>query len=136
MAIKRTQADINCSRAIREAANNVCEICKSRPATEVMHYHGRRAYAVRFHPDNLNAGCHGCHRKMDENPDRFYRWKEEQIGAGRMQMLREMREDTSLAKLHKKNIKAVSAHFRQELERIQELRESGETGTIEVEPFA
>lgn len=135
MAIKRTQADINCSRAIRDAADNICEICNERPATEVMHYHGRRAYSVRFDPDNLNAGCHGCHRKMDESPDAFYRWKESQIGDGRMQMLRERREDSNLGKLYRKNLKDVAAHFKQEIERIKTLREGGVTGKIDVESF-
>jgi hypothetical protein len=100
-----------------------------------MHIYGRRAYAVRFHPDNCISGCHTCHRHMTENPLDFQKWVRENVGEGRMEIVNDMRNDINLAKTVKKNLPDVARHYREELKRILALRADGVTGKIEVESY-
>lgn len=135
--IKRTQADDWFSKCIREASNWKCEGCgteyeEGSQGLHCSHYFGRRAYAVRFDPDNVFAHCFGCHQKFGANPDDFRAFFVEQRGEGMAQLLREKREDIGLAKSVKKNLKDVAAHYRAEFKRLKAERARGETGPLTV----
>lgn len=138
--IKTTTPDSHFSKCIREAAGWKCECCgteypENAQGLHCSHFFGRRAYGVRFDPDNAFAHCFGCHSKLGGNPYDFHKWAEKQIGAGLIQILREKREDTNLAKYIKKNLKSVSDHYREELKRLKQLRAEGAVGKLKVQGF-
>ena len=136
--IKRTPADAAFSDCVRERASWKCEACNrdysdNTRALDASHYFGRRAYSVRFHPDNCFAHCMGCHNKFGENPDDFRAWAKERLGEGRIQILREIREDSNAGKLVKKNLKDVAKHYRGQLKIMKAKRADGKVGRIEFE---
>ena len=138
--MKRIAADTWFSKCVRLRTNYTCEGCgkvydPSSMGLHCSHYFGRRAYSVRFDPDNAFAHCYGCHQRFGSNPDDFHHWALGCLGDGRIQILRERREDSNLAKDYRKNIKDVSSHFRDEFRRMEGLRAEGETGRIEIEPY-
>lgn len=138
--IKNSTADSHFSKCIREAAGWKCECCgtqypENAQGLHCSHYFGRRAYGVRFDPGNAFAHCFSCHQKLGGNPYDFNEWVEGQIGEGLIQILREKREDTNLAKYVKKNLKEVSDHYREEHKRLKALRADGETGKLEIVGF-
>lgn len=135
--IKRTPADDWFSKCIRLAADYTCECCgrkydESSMGLHCSHYFGRRAYGVRFDPSNAFAHCYGCHQRLGSNPDDFRQWVLGVIGEGRIQLLRERREDSNFAKSIKKNLKDVAKHYREEFKRLKELRDNGATGKLEI----
>ena len=137
MTIKRTPADDAFSKCVRAAADYTCECCgrqyeESSMGLHCSHYFGRRAYSVRFDPGNAFSHCFACHQTLGSNPDDFRKWALGAIGEGRIQLLRERREDTNLAKSIRKNLKDVAKHYREELKRIKSLRAEGVTGKIEI----
>lgn len=136
--IKRSPADDAFSKAIRAAADYTCECCgkkydQSSMGLHCSHFFGRRAYSVRFDPKNAWAHCYGCHQRLGSNPYDFTKWVESKIGCGMLQILRERREDGNAAKLIRKNLKDVAKHYREELKRIQSLRDEGVGGKIDVQ---
>lgn len=138
--IKRLPADDWFSKCVRERADWICEVChtgyeRGSQGLHCSHYFGRRAYGVRFDPDNAFAHCFGCHQKMGSNPDDFTRWATEQLGEGCIELLREKREDISLAKSIKKFPKDVAKHYKEQHEEMLRKREAGEIGRIEFEGY-
>lgn len=139
--MKRIAADDWFSKCIRIRSNYICESCGRQYESNSMglhcsHYFGRRAYSVRFDPANAFAHCYGCHQRLGSNPDDFRNWVLGQLGEGRLQLLRERREDNDFAKSVRKNINDVSKHYRDEYRRIESLRSDGEIGRIEIEAYA
>lgn len=138
--IKISTADSHFSKCVREAAGWKCEACgtqypENAQGLHCSHYFGRRAYGVRFDPNNAFAHCFGCHSKLGGNPDDFRQWVVDQIGEGLIDILRERREDISLAKYIKKNLKDVSDHYRDELKRLKQLRAEGKGGKLDIRGF-
>lgn len=134
--MKITAADTMFSKCVRSRANWRCEACGTQyeegsQGLHCSHYFGRRAYAVRFDPMNAFAHCFGCHQKLGSNPDDFQRWAEAHLGEEAIGILREKRENISLAKDYKKNLKDVAKHYREQYALIQEAREKGDDGRIE-----
>lgn len=137
MAVKITPADLWFSKCIREAADWKCQCCGTQYQEGTMglhcsHYFGRRANAVRYCPDNAFAHCFGCHMKLGSNPDDFRAWTVNRIGEGMIDILREKREDTSLAKSIKKNLKDVAKHYKAEHARLRSLRMEGKKGDLKI----
>lgn len=138
--IKRLPADDAFSKCVRERSDWRCEVCGTEyePGSQGLHcshYFGRRAYGVRFDPDNAFAHCFGCHQKMGANPDDFTRWATEQLGEGVIQILREKREDIGLAKSVKKFLPDVAKHYREQLKAMKKQRDAGKTGRIEFQGY-
>lgn len=138
--IKITEADRQFSLCVREAANWTCEYRGTQfeegsQGLHCSHYFGRRAYSVRFDPDNAWAHSFWSHQHLGANPDEFTRWVTEQLGQGRLDILREKWNDLSLGKMIKKFQKDVSAHYRAEHKRLKQLRLDGATGKIEIIGF-
>lgn len=71
-AIKRTQADINFSIAVRMFRKE-CEHCHG-PAQELAHFYGRRSHSTRYCVMNSFSLCRNCHRHFGENPSDFHQF--------------------------------------------------------------
>lgn len=139
-AIKRLPADMWFSKCVRERSNWTCEKCGTQydfgaQGLQCSHYFGRRAYGVRFDPDNAFAHCFSCHQDLGGNPDDFTHWALGELGEGRIQMLREKREDIGLAKSIKKFLPDVAKHYKAEFARMRQERDLGATGRVEFENF-
>jgi hypothetical protein len=80
---------------------------------------------------NAFAHCFGCHQKLGSNPNDFQRWALNALGEGAIDILQEKRENISLAKDYKKNLKDVAKHYKEQFELIQAAREEGNDGRIE-----
>ena len=137
MAVKINPADKWFSKCIRESQNWTCEVCKkSYPENHMglhcSHYFGRRNYSVRFcnSPANAFSHCYGCHQKLGSNPYDFTKWVTDTIGEGALEILIEKRNDINAAKMIKKNLKDVAAHYKLELEGLQARRAGGDTGVL------
>ena len=141
MTLKITQADKWFSKCIREAQNYTCEVCgKSYPSNSMglhcSHYFGRRNYSVRFcgggadGVTNTFCHCFGCHQRLGSNPYDFTKWVTDTIGEGALEMLIEKRNDINAAKMIKKNLKDVAAHYKLEFEGLQARRAGGDSGIL------
>lgn len=140
MAIKVSKADAAFSRCVRERTNWACEACgnqyeRGHRGLHCSHYFGRRAYGVRFDPDNCFSHCFGCHQKLGSNPHDFTEWATERLGEGCIELLIEKRNDISLAKAIKKALKDVQKHYETQLKWMLEQRDNGEEGRIEFEGY-
>lgn len=134
-AIKRTPADDAFSKCIRERANWTCERCGtyfpegSRGGLDCSHHYGRRHWSTRFDPLNAEALCYGCHSHYGGTHDRI----NAVLTEAQHEILREKLNDTNLGKLVRrtKGVGEIAKHYREELKRMQELRDDGEQGRIE-----
>lgn len=138
MRIKLNTADRLFSQCVRERAEWKCERCgaqheRKSQGLHCSHWHGRGKWGVRFNPDNCSAHCYGCHAYLTAHPAEHRAWVEDHIGAGMMEILQELANDTSLGRLAKRSQKEIRAHYRAELARMQRLRSEGATGQIEFE---
>ena len=134
--IKVTEADRLFSKCVRERAGWRCEKCGKKPhpqGLDCSHHHRRGQWAVRFDPLNAEALCYGCHSHYGGTKDRM----NEVLSDYEQELLRERKEDIPLAKAYRgtKGKGELSRHFREELARMQKLRELGETGRIEFDSW-
>lgn len=111
MAIKRDQADIWCSKAVR-LRDGHCLRCGNTETLQAMHLVGRRNKVTRYSLDNLLTGCAACHRWLTENPIEAYHWYEMVLGSGHMEILRE--KSRGILKTNEKLRKEIAAHYREE----------------------
>lgn len=138
MALKRTSADIAFSKCVRERVSWTCERCgswfhRNAGGLECSHFHGRGKWGLRFDPDNAFSLCTGCHFYLGSHPTEHQKWVEGQIGAGMMEILQERANDTSLGRIARRSAKEIAKHYRNELARLERLRDEGETRRIELE---
>ena len=136
--IKRDALDAIFSDCIR-AARNCCEAHGEEMyqgnkqcggGLECAHIHSRRYQIVRHDPLNVVSLCSAHHRWYTDHPVFFSEWLNRYLGHEHLDLLRE-----KLQTKHKwlKGMKAEArAHYRAELKRVIEARDSGETGKIEV----
>jgi hypothetical protein len=136
--VKVTPADKYFSKCVRARAGYCCERCGKQHETNsqglhASHHHRRGQWGVRFDPMNAEALCYGCHSHYGGTQERMNQvltdWEQD--------VLRERKEDIRMAKLYRRTQGkgAISKHYKAELERIERLRELGEVGRIEFEPF-
>lgn len=134
MAIKRTPADDAFSRCVRAANNWTCCKCGSffvignRSGLDCSHHHSRGNWGIRFDPMNAEALCYGCHSHYGGTEER----RNEVLTKAEQDLLFEKKRDTELAKAYRKTKGkgAIAKHYREELKRIEKLRDSGVTGYI------
>jgi hypothetical protein len=137
--IKRTPADAAFSNCTRERSNWTCERCGAyfpegrRGGLDCSHHHGRGAWSIRFDPLNSESLCYGCHSHVGGTEER----RKEVLTEWEQDLLFERKADTGLGRLSRKTkgVGEVAKHYRNELKRMQELRQAGETGRIEFESF-
>lgn len=136
--IKLTPADLAFSKCIRERANWTCERCGTRHETSskglhCSHHHSRGNWSIRFDPLNAEALCYGCHSLTGGTEDR----RKEVLTEYEIDLLWERKRDQDLGKLAKKTKGKgeIAKHYRQELARMQQLRDQGEVGRIDFENY-
>lgn len=144
--IKISPADRWFSKCVRESQDWTCEVCKTKypenaQGLHCSHYFGRRNYSVRFCAGgsggvtNAFSHCFGCHQKMGSNPYDFTKWVTDTIGEGALEILIEKRNDINAAKMIKKNLKDVAAHYKLEFEGLQARRAGGDSGVLTFTPY-
>lgn len=112
MAIKRTNADIACSKAVR-LRDGACVRCGNTETNQAMHIYGRRNKVVRYSLDNLLTGCYACHRFFTEHPIAFSDFCNEYLGRGHMEILRE--KSNGRMKDNKAVRDEIAKHYREEI---------------------
>ena len=137
-AIKTTPADIAFSKCIRERAGWKCERCgaqhaKSSQGLHCSHHHSRGNWSIRFDPNNAESLCYGCHSLAGGTEER----RKEVLTDEQIDLLWERKRDTGLGKLAKKTKGKgeIAKHYRDELQRMQSLRDAGKKGRIEFENY-
>ena len=112
MAIKRTNADIWFSKAVR-ARDGACLVCGTDQTLECAHIYGRRRKIVRYSMDNAVTLCHHHHRVMTENPLAFAGFLEQELGAGHLELLTE--KCRGILKENKAIRDEIAKHYREEV---------------------
>ena len=112
MAIKRTNADIWCSKAVR-LRDGACVRCGNTETNQAMHIYGRRNKAVRYSLDNLLTGCYTCHRLFGESPIMFTDFCNQYLGEGHMEILRE--KSRGILKENKLVRAEIAKHYREQI---------------------
>lgn len=137
--IKRDATDAIFSDVIREAYDWTCAfsgiVFPNRKGFDCQcsHFYSRRYLSTRWHPDNAVCLSASAHKFLGEHPDEHTDFLRQMLGPVRYQELRERHNRTYAYRDADK--KAIRAHYRDELERLKELRSQGVTGFIEVVPF-
>ncbi len=130
--MKLSQADIYFSLCVRAASGWICQRCGiHKPPTgkrggsglECSHRFGRRHRTIRWCKENADCLCSGCHRFFGENPADYRDWMVSQDGEKVIAILREKRD--SMVKISKKEEKAIVAHYRSELNKIESAQLQG-----------
>lgn len=94
--IKRDSADIAFSRYIRLRDDGRCKYpgCPYRGSgidgitgLDCSHFHSRRNESVRFDPENCDAFCRNHHKHMGTHREEYERFKENQLGTDRYNLL-------------------------------------------------
>jgi len=133
--VKITPADKAFSKCIRIRANWTCERCFNQffpPATgglDCSHHHSRGNWSIRLDPLNAEALCYGCHSHVGGTQER----REKVLSTRIIDILFEKKRDTGLGREYRKTkgVGLIAKYYREEFQRMQELREQGETGRIE-----
>lgn len=136
------------SLCVRERADWTCQSCGKKyepwytakgipanPGLHCSHYIGRGNYAVRFDPYNADSHCYGCHQKFESNPHNFMTWKLEQLGDHLYDILIEKSNSLMLGKESRQSKKEIAAHYKEEFERMRELRNNGKVGRINFQGY-
>lgn len=137
--VKTTIADTWFSRCVRERAGWTCERCGRyypevyRAALECSHHYGRKSWSVRFDPKNAESLCRACHCAVGGSKER----RSEVLDDDEHAALRIRLRDTNLGKTYKKTggKGEIARHYKDELVRMQKMRDDGETGRIEFEAW-
>ena len=87
-------ADRRIALFVKERDEYTCQLC-GRKAPDVIidpsHYWGRYVSATRFHPDNIDAVCRGCHFRIEHAKQGEYKdFKEKQLGKEKYKALRKL----------------------------------------------
>jgi hypothetical protein len=116
--VKIDVADKAFSLYVRTRDRWTCQRCGKRyePPTMALHcshFQGRGKEATRFHPDNADALCYGCHQYFTSQPGEHLAW---QVGRKGQDKIDELIRLSNTYK--KKDRKAEAAHWREELAKI------------------
>ena len=112
MAVKRDQADIWFSKAVR-LRDQKCLHCHKADRLECAHIYGRANKRVRWAMPNCIALCHYCHRHFTSMPIAFHDWLDKELGTPHMDKLRMDRNE--IYKTTKLLRKDIAAHYRDEI---------------------
>lgn len=115
--IKRDQADIWFSKAVRHRDGHTCQSCSKGPTVECAHIIGRANKSTRWDLDNAVSLCHYCHRYYTANPIDFYDFIEALYGYERLDDLREKKR--AILKTTKETRKYFAKHYRDEVRKAE-----------------
>lgn len=134
--LKRSPLDAVFSDLIRESYDWTCQFSglqfPERKGRDVhcSHFISRGYNATRWFPDNCVCLSAASHDYLGKNPDEHDAFMRRHLGDTRYEMLRERKRQIFRYRPHDK--KAMQKHYRDELERIRELRVKGVCGPVEV----
>ena len=87
---KRDPADDAFSKYVRTVAKWQCRRCGRHAegrGFHCAHFHGRRKESVRFDLENVDALCANCHKFFTEHYTEHKKWKLEQLGQQKYDLL-------------------------------------------------
>ena len=134
--IKRSPLDAVFSDLIREAADWTCQHTgrqfPDRKGRDVhcSHFYSRSYSSTRWYPDNAFCLSAAAHDYMGKNPDEHVAMVKRILGDARFEMLQERKRQ--IVRYRASDRKAMQKHYRDELERLLEMRRNGVVGPIEV----
>lgn len=103
----------NCGKHYEPTINSDTGLPGTR-ALHCSHYIGRANYATRFDPLDVDAHCYGCHSKFEGNPHLFQRWKVEQLGIEKYEILIEKSCNILLGKQARQEKQEIARHYQSE----------------------
>ena len=121
--------DAWCAKCIKEAANWTCERCglvatdDTRQKFHCAHNIGRRHYAVRWDPRNAWCLCAECHLAVDTCAYKKAQLINKTIGGGIAELLAE--KARFVPRYRDIDKREAVQHFKDEYQRLRELREKG-----------
>jgi hypothetical protein len=130
--IKRNQADKHFSDCIRKSQNWSCQRCgknyEDKPAgLQCSHFITRGNWAVRY--DTSLSLCAYCHNWVEGNPPEHIKLFTAHIGGEReLEKFIERSECKGLAQHNRANVKALSAYYKAESERLSEELQKAKEG--------
>ena len=112
MAIKRDQADIWFSRAVR-ARDKYCQVCGTTENLQACHGYGRRLRILRWDMGNATTLCAAHHRYYTEQPIAWVEFLTNLYGEAHMDILRE--KSRGILKTNKEVRAEIAKHYREEV---------------------
>ena len=120
--MKLKPADTWFSKCIRHADRYTCQMCGKQfsednaRGLDCSHHFGRVKKSVRWAKENATSLCMGCHRKWHSHPIEAFKWLEEYMGKGALELLRE--KANQIVKVTKAEEKEIASHYRKEHQRM------------------
>lgn len=117
--VKIDVADKAFSEYIRSRDHWTCQRCRKqynplvptdRMALHCSHFQGRGKEPTRFHPDNADALCYGCHQYFTSHPGEHVTWQVARKGQAKIDELILLSNGYK-----KKDRKAEAAYWRQQV---------------------
>jgi hypothetical protein len=140
MAVKRDATDKALSDSVRASENYTCERCgkyypegHGRKGLHCSHYRGRSGKSTRWHPDNLDCLCYGCHMYFSGERFEYDAWKRKKLGDDRYDRL--VLRANKPKKTPKWEQLLIRKHYQSEFKRIQDERKNGKQGHIRIIPY-
>lgn len=137
--IKRDALDAAFSDAVREAADWMCQRC-SRPFPErkgqdahCSHFFSRKFNATRWFPDNAAMLCATCHAIVGDDPHEHATLFRRLLGETRYEWLQQRKRQ--IVRYRAADKKAMRAHFREQIEAMQEQRLAGVCGVLSLAAY-
>lgn len=139
--MKLTAADRWYSRCVRERSNWTCELCGTEypdgrakgacQGLDCSHYVSRGNWSVRFDSSNAFAHCVSCHFRFSGDAQLQIDEYKRVFGQGQHERLRERKNDTSLGRSNRKEVKEIAKHYKKEYELMRSARAKGAAGRLE-----
>ncbi len=133
--MKKDKYDNIFSLLVRARSSWTCESCYQispegfRDTLHCGHIIGRSSKITRYAPDNAFALCFNCHRMFTDDEELWREFVFEKIGEDKYFELK--RRSNERKKLYKSDLEAMFKHYKNELKRIETLRNVGITERIE-----
>lgn len=136
--MKRSPADDAFSKCVRAAADYTCQRCgkqydKSSTGLHCSHNFSRRHKTIRWCKENALALCFSCHQWFGGNPWESGLWLEEKIGKGTLDILTEKKN--MKFKITAQDEKEIAKHYREQLKKIDQYRQSGYIGYVDFDSY-
>lgn len=134
--LKRDATDALFSDAVREAADWVCQRCNRpfplRKGQDVhcSHFFSRKYKSTRWFPDNAACLCATCHAIVTDDPHEHATLFRRLLGEVRYEWL--IKRKQLIVRYRAADVKAIREHFRDQIERMKELRISGVVGVLQL----
>ena len=134
--MKRDALDAVFSDCVREAADWTCARCSrvfpDRKGKDIhaSHFYSRSYNATRWFPDNVSCLCAACHDHLGKHPDDHSDFIRGLLGPVRYGWLRERK--ARIYRYRDSDKRDMRKHYRDELERMTELRANGCIGPLQL----